>query len=43
MIKNLFELAKECPGLQVTITLGELIEARIMGNQNLAALCATFC
>ena len=27
MIKNLVELAKECPGLQVTITLGELIEA----------------
>ena len=27
MIKNLIELAKECPGLQVTITLGELIEA----------------
>ena len=25
--KNLVELAKECPGLQVTITLGELIEA----------------
>ena len=27
MYKNLVELAKECPGLQVTITLGELIEA----------------
>ena len=27
MYKNLIELAKECPGLQVTITLGELIEA----------------
>ena len=27
MHKNLVELAKECPGLQVTITLGELIEA----------------
>ncbi len=27
MFKNLVELAKECPGLQVTITLGELIEA----------------
>lgn len=27
MIKNLIELAKECSGLQVTITLGELIEA----------------
>jgi len=23
MFKNLVELAKECPGLQVTITLGE--------------------
>ena len=27
MYKKLIELAKECPGLQVTITLGELIEA----------------
>jgi len=27
MYKNLIELAKECPGLQVTTTLGELIEA----------------
>lgn len=27
MFKNLVEFAKECPGLQVTITLGELIEA----------------
>ncbi len=27
MFKHLIELAKECPGLQVTITLGELIEA----------------
>jgi len=27
MYKNLIELAKECPGLQVTITLGDLIEA----------------
>lgn len=27
MIKNLIQLAKECPGLQVTITLGELVEA----------------
>jgi len=27
MFKNLVELAKKCPGLQVTITLGELIEA----------------
>ena len=27
MYKNLVELAKECPGLQVTITLGELVEA----------------
>ena len=27
MYKNLIELAKQCPGLQVTITLGELIEA----------------
>lgn len=30
MHKNLVELAKECPGLQVTITLGELIEANRM-------------
>lgn len=27
MTKNLIQLAKECPGLQVTITLGELVEA----------------
>lgn len=27
MVKNLIQLAKECPGLQVTITLGELVEA----------------
>ena len=27
MYKNLVELAKECLGLQVTITLGELVEA----------------
>ena len=27
MFKNLVELDKECLGLQVTITLGELIEA----------------
>lgn len=27
MYKNLVELAKECPGLQVMITLGELVEA----------------
>ena len=27
MHKNLVELAKKCPGLQVTISLGELIEA----------------
>ncbi len=30
MYKNLIELAKECPGLQVTITLGEFIEANIL-------------
>ena len=27
MYKNLVELAKKCSGLQVTITLGELVEA----------------
>ena len=27
MTKDLIKLAKECPSLQVTITLGELIEA----------------
>lgn len=27
MRKDLIELAKECPGLQVTISLGELVEA----------------
>ena len=27
MSKDLIALAKECPGLQVTITLGELVEA----------------
>ncbi len=27
MSTNLIELAKQCPGLQVTITLGELMEA----------------
>ena len=26
MVKNLIQLAKECPGLQVTITLAELVE-----------------
>ena len=30
MYKNLIELAKECLGLQVTITLGEFIEANIL-------------
>lgn len=30
MYKNLVELAKECPGLQVTISLGELIDANRM-------------
>lgn len=27
MIKNILSLAKECPNLQVSITLGELVEA----------------
>ena len=27
MTTNLIELAKQCPGLQVTVTLGELVEA----------------
>ena len=27
MYKNLVELAKECPGLQVSFTLGDLVEA----------------
>ena len=27
MTTNLVELAKQCPGLQVTITLGDLVEA----------------
>lgn len=30
MTTNLLTLAKECPGLQVTITLGDLIEANTM-------------
>lgn len=30
MTNNLVTLAKECPGLQVTITLGDLIEANTM-------------
>ena len=30
MRKDLIELAKECPGLQVTISLGELVEANRM-------------
>ena len=27
MTQNLIELAKQCPSLQITITLGELVEA----------------
>ena len=27
MIKNLIELAEQCPGLQVSITVGELVNA----------------
>lgn len=30
MTNNLVTLAKECPGLQVTISLGDLIEANTM-------------
>ena len=30
MRNDLIELAKECPGLQVTISLGELVEANRM-------------
>ena len=30
MSNNLIELANQCPGLQVTITLGELIEANTL-------------
>ena len=30
MTKNLVELAKQCPGLQVTISLGELVEANTL-------------
>lgn len=30
MTTNLIELAKQCPGLQVTITLGDLVEANTL-------------
>ena len=30
MSANLIELAKQCPGLQVTISLGELVEANTL-------------
>ena len=30
MTQNLVELAKQCPGLQVTITLGDLVEANTL-------------
>lgn len=30
MTQNLIELAKQCPGLQVTITLGDLVEANTL-------------
>ncbi len=30
MTQNLVELAKQCPGLQVTISLGDLVEANTL-------------